>query len=167
MRKYLYAFVFLCFTACRSKQPAFTTWEVYRGDKGSTGYSALEQINKSNLDKIKVAWTYHTGDAREGNRSTVECNPIIANGRMYVTSAGLKLVSLDPASGKELWKFDPFAGSEPTGVNRGVTYWEDGADKRIFFSAGIYLYALNADNGALITAWFVTRSPATVAEPAP
>lgn len=153
MRNYLYAFVFLCFTACRSKQPAFTTWEVYRGDKGSTGYSALEQINKSNLDKIKVAWTYHTGDAREGNRSTVECNPIIANGRMYVTSAGLKLVSLDPASGKELWKFDPFAGSEPTGVNRGVTYWEDGADKRIFFSAGIYLYALNADNGALITAF--------------
>jgi quinoprotein glucose dehydrogenase len=70
---------------------------------------------------------------------------------MYVTSPQLKLIALHPSSGMEAWRFDPFAGEEATGVNRGVTFWADGDDKRIFFSAGAYLYALNADNGKLIT----------------
>ncbi|MFT3947327.1 MAG: PQQ-binding-like beta-propeller repeat protein [Agriterribacter sp.] len=135
---------------CTSKQKEYTAWEVYRGDKGSTGYSALDQINKSNLHKLKLAWIYHSGDAREGNRSTIQCNPIIVNDIMYVTSPALKLIALHPASGKEIWRFDPFAGKEPSGVNRGVTYWANGNDKRIFFSAGIYLYAVHADDGSLV-----------------
>lgn len=151
-RKYFlsYFFALQLLISCQQKQQPFTKWEVYRGDKGSTGYSALDQINKGNLDQIELAWTYHTGDAREGNRSAIQCNPIIVNGMMYVTSARLKLIALNPASGKQIWTFDPFAGSDATGTNRGVTYWTDGNEKRIFFSAGIYLYALNADNGSLI-----------------
>ena len=127
-------------------------WAVYRGNKSSTGYSGLDQINTKNLDQLKPVWTYHTGDAAKGNRSTIQCNPIVVNNRMYITSPQLKLIALDPVSGKELWRFDPFAGKTATGVNRGVTYWQDDKnDKRIFFSAGPYLYALNADNGKLIT----------------
>jgi len=136
--------------SCRGKDKPYTTWGVYRGDKASTGYSALEQINKTNLNQLEVAWEYHTADAREGNRSAIQCNPIIVNGMMYVTSPRLKLIALNPVTGKEIWKFNPFINEEATGVNRGVTYWVDGNDKRIFFSAGIYLYALNADNGSLI-----------------
>lgn len=140
---------------CHSKKDRFTTWQVYRGDKGSTGYSALNQINTTNLAKLKVAWQYHTGDAREANRSAIQCNPIIVDDKMYITSPELKLMALDPATGKEIWRFDPFAGREATGVNRGVTYWADADDKRIFFSADIYLYALNADNGMLIKSFGV------------
>ena len=127
------------------------TWAVYRGDGGNSAYSALDEINKDNVKQLEVAWTYHTGDAEEGNRSAIQCNPIIVNGRMYITSPKLKLIALDAASGKEYWKFYPFEGQEGAGVNRGVTYWEDGKDKRIFFSAGSYLYALNADDGKLIS----------------
>ena len=90
------------------------------------------------MNQLEVAWTYNTGDAEEGNRSTIQCNPIIVNGRMYVTSPKLKLIALDAASGKEVWKFDPFDSTEATGVNRGVTYWEEGGDKRIYFTAGQY-----------------------------
>lgn len=141
----------LAFVSCNEADKPFTSWAVYRGDKGSTGYSALTQINKTNLDKLDIAWVYHTGDARSGNRSTMQCNPIIVNGMMYITSPQLKLIALHPATGKELWKFDPFAGKEAAGVNRGVTYFSNGKnDKRIFFSAGTYVYALNADNGQLI-----------------
>ncbi|MEX2230860.1 MAG: PQQ-binding-like beta-propeller repeat protein [Cyclobacteriaceae bacterium] len=111
----------------------------------------MDEINRDNVDRLEVAWTYHTGDAEEGNRSAIQCNPIIVNGMMYLTSPKLKLIALDPASGKEQWKFDPFAGQDGAGVNRGVTYWEGGKDKRIFFSAGSYLYALNADDGKLIS----------------
>jgi len=140
------------FISCKQADKPYTTWSVYRGDKGSTGYSALNQINKSNLGKLELAWTYHTGDASEGNRSTMECNPIVVNGLMYVTSPQLKLIALDPATGKEKWRFDPFNAQDASGVNRGVTYWTNGkGDKRIFFSAGPYVYALNADNGERVT----------------
>src|SRR5690606_4547394 len=108
---------------------------------------------KQNVKELRVAWTYNTGDAERGNRSTIQCNPVIANGMMYVTSPKLKVIALDPATGTEIWKFDPFEGQEATGVNRGVTYWSNGNDKRIFFTAGSYLYALNADDGKLVTAF--------------
>jgi quinoprotein glucose dehydrogenase len=136
--------------SCGQKTKPFTQWSAYRGDKAATGYSALNQIDTGNLDKLSLTWVYHTGDAREGNRSAIECNPIIANGMMYVSSPLLKLIALNPATGKEIWRFDPFKGGTATGVNRGVTYWTDGRDeKRIFFSAGPYLYALNADDGTM------------------
>jgi len=151
--KVLSSFLIVLFFSCKAKDKPYTTWSVYRGDKESTGYSALDQINKNNLDQLEVAWIYHTGDAREGNRSNIECNPIIVNGMMYGTSPELKLFALDPATGKEIWKFDPFKNMEATGVNRGVTYWSDNNEKRIFFSAGFYLYALNADNGSLIASF--------------
>jgi quinoprotein glucose dehydrogenase len=139
--------------SCKQQEQSNTTWSVYRGDKGNSAYSSLDQINASNVNDLDVAWTYHTGDAEQGNRSTIQCNPIIVNGRMYVTSPKLKLIALDAGSGKEIWKFDPFEGTEATGVNRGVTYWEDKEDKRIFFAAGSYLYAINADNGTIITSF--------------
>ena len=141
---------FCILMACQQRHQPFTTWEVYRGDKGSTGYSALDQINNANLALLEVAWMYHTGDAREGNRSTIQCNPIVVNGMMYVTSPQLKLIALDPLIGKEIWKFNPFIQEEATGVNRGVTYWAENNDKRIFFSAGHFLYALDADDGSLL-----------------
>src|SRR5690349_21609494 len=131
-------------------QDDHSTWAVYRGDAGNTAYSGLNQINKENVNQLAVAWTYHTGDAEPGNRSAIQCNPIIVNGMMYVTSPKLKLIALDPANGKEIWKFDPFEGQQSAGVNRGVTYWESDNDKRIFFTAGSYLYALNADSGKLV-----------------
>ena len=144
--------LFLAF-ACDNNKGAHQRWSIYRGDAANTAYSSLDEINKENVSQLEVAWTYHTKDAEEGNRSAIQCNPIIVNGMMYFTSPKLKLIAVDPASGKEIWKFDPFSGQEATGVNRGVTYWEDGKEKRIFLSAGSYLYALNADDGNLISAF--------------
>ena len=92
-------------TSCHNEAQD-TTWPVYRGNSESTAYAALDQINKTNVNKLKVAWIYKTGDAREGNRSTIQCNPIIVNGMMYVTSPQLKLIALNPESGKEIWKGD-------------------------------------------------------------
>lgn len=150
LQKVCFPISVLIFLSCEPKDNLYTTWSVYRGDQGNTAYSGLDQINSQNVQQLEVAWTYHTGDAEEGNRSTIQCNPIIANGKMYVTSPKLKLIALDPASGKESWKFDPFIGTEASGVNRGVLYWEENQDKRIYFSAGSYLYAINADNGSVI-----------------
>ncbi|MEM9832687.1 MAG: PQQ-binding-like beta-propeller repeat protein [Bacteroidota bacterium] len=144
--------------ACSStppEQPASedmqSEWRVYRGTKASNQYSALDQINTQNVDQLEVAWTYQTGDATE--RSAIQCNPIMVDGTLYATSPQLKVVALNAATGEEQWVFDPVEQWKSTGVNRGVTYWEQGKDKRIITSAGPYLYALNADNGQLINSF--------------
>ncbi len=125
-------------------------WRVYGGDAGATRYSPLDQINRSNVSKLEVAWTFRTGDAHDRPRTTIECNPLVIDGVMYLTTALLKVCALDAATGKHLWTFDPFDGAEytkPRGVNRGVTYWGEGQDQRIFFVAGPRLYALSAKTG--------------------
>lgn len=138
----------LSLIAC--SRPGGSGWSVYRGDVANTAYSSLKQINKDNVKGLSVAWTFHTGDAEAGNHSTIQCNPIIADGLMYITSPKLKLFALEPATGKEVWQFDPFEGAQYSGVNRGVTYWESGTDRRIYFSAGPYLYARDAKDGKSI-----------------
>ncbi len=128
-------------------------WRVYGGNPAGTKYSPLDQINRSNVRKLKVAWTYHTGDSRRKPATTIECNPLVAHGVMYLTTAQLKLAALEAATGKLLWQFDPFEGSDediPRGVNRGVAYWEDGDDQRVFFVARAHLFAFDAKTGKLI-----------------
>ena len=147
---FLISFIFLMIS-CHKEDKPYTTWSVYRGDAGSTGYSALNQINKNTVKNLEVAWTYHTRDAATENHSTIQCNPIIANGMMYVTSPKLQVIAIEPATGKEIWKFNPFKKGEASGVNRGVTYWERGNDKRIFIAASSFLYAINADTGQVIS----------------
>jgi quinoprotein glucose dehydrogenase len=146
-------FITCVILSCKQQHKSYSTWSVYRGDPGNSAYSSLDQINTSNVNQLEVAWTYNSGDAEEGNRSTIQCNPIIVNGRMYVTSPKLKLIALNAANGKEIWKFDPFDSTEAAGVNRGVTYWEENGDKRIFFTASQYLYAINADDGTIVSSF--------------
>lgn len=132
-------------------------WPVYLGDKSSSHYSSLRQIDTGNVQQLKIAWIYHTGDADTLTHSQIECNPIEVNGVLYATSPGLKLFALDAATGKPEWIFDPFADTSETkvqiSVNRGVTYWSDGNDRRIFYTAGSYLYAVAAATGKLITSF--------------
>jgi quinoprotein glucose dehydrogenase len=128
-------------------------WRVYGGNPAGTHYSPLDQINRTNVHKLKVAWTYHTGDSRLKPATTIECNPLVVNGVMYLTTAQLKLCALDAATGKFLWQYDPFEGvdeDKPRGVNRGVAYWENGTDQRILFVARARLWAFDAKTGKLI-----------------
>jgi quinoprotein glucose dehydrogenase len=104
---------------------------------------------------LAVAWTYRTGDADTVNHSQIQCNPIIVNGVMYATSPKLKLIAVDALTGQPKWVFDPTNGQDQGNQrarfslnnNRGVTYWENGDDKRIFYTAGFLLYALDANTG--------------------
>src|SRR5699024_9373516 len=144
-------FLLLIFTACQGQNQEtdkkHREWKVFKGNKASTSYSSLDQINKENVDQLEVAWTYHSGDARRAGSQT---SPVIVDGVMYLTTPGIKVAALDAATGEELWVFDPFEGEEPVFVNRGVTYWEEGEDRRIFHTADHLLYALDAKTGALI-----------------
>ena len=128
-------------------------WPAYGGGPENTHYSTLAQINRENVSHLQVAWTFDTGDSFPG--SEMECNPIVVGGVLYATSPKNNVVALDAATGKLRWRFDPNAGRKVVGKmrNRGVAYWAAENDRRIFFAARQYLYALNADTGRVIDAF--------------
>lgn len=135
-----------------SKNPYLErTWSVYKADNASSGYSILDQINVKNVNEIEIAWTHKFKDAPEGSRgSNNESNPIIIDGVMYTLSGRHRVYALNATSGEEIWSFDPFDGGAGGGIGRGVTYWEEGKDKRILFTGGDKLFALNAETGVPI-----------------
>lgn len=137
----------LCIGAVLPHPPApDTDWFEYNGDGARSHYSPLTQINTQNVQRLKVAWTYASGGADTvGSRSQIQCNPIIINGVLYGVSADIQAFAIDAATGKPHWKshLTDNGGS----LSRGVTYWAEGTEKRIFFGAGRWLHALNATTG--------------------
>jgi quinoprotein glucose dehydrogenase len=131
-------------------------YPVYGGNKAGNRYSPLNQINVNNVQNLQVAWTYFANEKQDTSggkplrtRET-QCQPIVVNGILYGTSAELNLFALDAATGQQKWKFEPIKDKQKFNTNRGVMYWEDGDDKRILYSAGAFLYAVNAMTGKSI-----------------
>jgi quinoprotein glucose dehydrogenase len=128
-------------------------WPAYLGDKAVSHYSDLSQINTQNVQQLERLWTYHSGDAREG-RSQIQCNPLIVDGVLYGTSPVVNLFAINAATGDELWHFIPTGGAPGTGaggVNRGLVYWSDKNDRRLLFTAGSFLYAVDPGTGKAVT----------------
>jgi quinoprotein glucose dehydrogenase len=121
-------------------------WPVYLGDKAASHYSSLAQITTKNVTQLEVAWTWHAGDAR-GDQTQIQCNPLIIDGILYGSTPQLTVFALEAATGRELWRFAPM---EPNGVNRGLAYWANGDDRRLLFSAGHWLQAIDPRTGQLI-----------------
>src|SRR5690606_192092 len=79
-----------------------------------------------------------------------ESNPIIIDGVLYTMSARHHIYAMNASTGEQIWSFNPFGDAAGGGVGRGVTYYEDGDDKRILFTGGDKLFAVNAATGELI-----------------
>lgn len=122
-------------------------WPIYHGDPEGTHYSPLARIHRGNVAALKPVWVYRSGDHGRGASTTIECNPLIIDGTLYGTTPGLKVFALDATTGRELWHFDPWDGRPGRGVNRGLAWWSSGDDRRLYFAAGVRLYALNARTG--------------------
>jgi quinoprotein glucose dehydrogenase len=117
-------------------------WPV-NGGVNNIRYSTLTQIDTTNVAQLKVAWTYDSRDSFSG--SEMQSNPIVVNGKLYVTTPALKVVALDAATGHEIWKFDPSSGAPPGARfrHRGVAVGHG----RVFVTYRNWLYALDADTG--------------------
>ncbi|MBM3728513.1 MAG: pyrroloquinoline quinone-dependent dehydrogenase [Acidobacteria bacterium] len=143
----LTALLLLSQTGFAADAARYRDWRIYGGGHDSIRYSALKQINRTNAAKLKVAWTYDTGDAFNG--SEMQCNPIVVDGVFFATTPKLKVIALDAATGALKWSFDPDDGRPVIGKrrNRGLVYWADGNDRRLFVSARQFLFALDARTG--------------------
>src|SRR3989454_7490656 len=123
-------------------------WPGYGGGPESMRYSSLTQINRDNVKRLQVAWTFDASDGTLGTE--LEVNPIVVHGVMYAPTASLNVVALNAATGELVWRFDPYSGRHVRGGGgrvRGVAYWGDGQDERIFVGVQQFLYALDAKTG--------------------
>ena len=140
--------VLLVALGCARSGPSADDWRVTGGELGNSRYSALDQINSGNVAQLQVAWIYHTGDLPPNGHGEIQATPIVVDGVLYTTTPALAVIALRADSGTLQWRFDPFADRErESHVNRGVVYWADGSDRRIFCTAGRRLYALDARTG--------------------
>ena len=127
--KFFFGFSILFLVAsCSHSEKKYNTWKNYGGNKESNHYSSLVQIDTGNVSQLQVAWIFNTGDADTAKNSQIQCNPIIIDSIMYVTSPTLKLFALHAGTGKKIWEFNPDSLSITRQLNfvlnnsRGVTY---------------------------------------------
>ena len=115
-------------------------WHEYNGGVDGDHYSPLTQINRANVQGLRPAWTFDTGE-----RGGMETNPLVVGRVLYAYTPKQKVFAVDAATGKQLWRFDP--GVEGTQPARGLAYWTDGKQKRIFAGVMNFVYALDPDTG--------------------
>lgn len=115
-------------------------WPAYNGGPEAGHYSSLAQISRGNVDQLKVAWSFDTGEV-----GGLQDNPLIVGGTLYAYTPTQKVIALDAATGKLKWKFDSgVGGTQPA---RGVAYWTDAKEERIFAGVMNFLYCLDAHTG--------------------
>ena len=134
----------------RSSAPKpYTTWSDYAGSADSAQYSALNQINRSNVSTLQVAWTFPTGDA-----APYIFNPVVVDTVMYVLAKNNSIVALDAITGKQLWVHENPKGRITT---RGINYWEnkDRSERRLLYSNNNFLQAIDALTGESIDSFGV------------
>ncbi|MHA4866606.1 outer membrane protein assembly factor BamB family protein [Duganella sp. PWIR1] len=128
-------------------------WPWYHGNAHGTHYSTLDQINTGNVKDLKVAWTFDSGDAfgDGGNQSDMQGNPLVVGDRFYFVSPKGRLFCLNAATGEQRWVFDPAFGEDIRTKQRlrGVSYWRNGGEERIFVTFRGHLMAVDARTGKL------------------
>jgi quinoprotein glucose dehydrogenase len=138
----LTGFAIAAAAAQAAMQSGDASWPV-NGGIDNIRYSPLAQINRDNVSKLQVAWTYDARDAFKG--SEMQSNPIVVDGVLYATTPTLKVIAVDAANGREIWKADP-SGGAPSGArfrHRGVTVHQD----RVFVTYRSFLWALDRRTG--------------------
>ncbi|MBI1784568.1 pyrroloquinoline quinone-dependent dehydrogenase [Candidatus Sumerlaeota bacterium] len=132
-------------------------WLYYSGDSGSTKYAALDQINKDNFKNLQIAWRWQSLDDTSTppiKAYRFEPTPLMVHGVLYSSLSSSRVVALDAATGNLIWSFDPDVQKyirRPTNlgfVHRGVAYWTDGKEERIFIGTGsAHMVAIDAKTG--------------------
>ncbi|HKF01774.1 MAG TPA: PQQ-binding-like beta-propeller repeat protein, partial [Candidatus Sulfotelmatobacter sp.] len=131
-----------------------TDWPTYAADLAGTRYRPLDQINASNFNDLEIAWRFKTDNLGNRPEYKLEGTPLMVNGVLYTTAGSRRAaVALDAATGELLWVHGesegPRGAAAPRQLSgRGLAYWSDGHEGRIFYvTPGYRLICLDAKTG--------------------
>jgi glucose dehydrogenase len=126
--------------AAAADTEARTDWRVYNGGVNGDHYSPLTQITPANVGSLRQVWRVDVGT--DGG---VQANPLVVDRVVFGYGPTLDVFALDGATGKQMWKFESgIVGRQPS---RGMSYWSDGKEKRLFAYIMNFLYALDPESG--------------------
>ncbi|MBV8847360.1 MAG: pyrroloquinoline quinone-dependent dehydrogenase [Bryobacterales bacterium] len=135
-------------------------WPTYGADLGNTHYSALDQIDASNFNKLTVAWRFKTDSLGPRPEYQFETTPLMVRGVVYTTAGTRRdVVALDAANGEMLWMHRENEGARGSNAprqlsGRGLAYWTDGREERILYvTPGYRLIALDAKTGSPVSSF--------------
>ena len=139
-------------------------WPAYAGDAGATHFSPLADINRANVNRLAVAWSFKPNEGPLKEFGTQPGNfqntPLMIDNVVYLSTPYNRVVALEARTGRELWRFDPEPfkdGQPPNGtgfVHRGVAAWRDGnGSLRIFMNSRYRLIALDAESGKPVSSF--------------
>ena len=140
--------------------PKDTEWPSYAADLAGTRYRPLDQINATNFKDLEIAWRIKTDNFGNRPEYKLEGTPLMVNGVLYATAGSRRAaIALDAATGELLWIHGEHEGDRGANAprqlsGRGLAYWSDGKEERIFYvTPGYRLICLNAKTGTLIPAF--------------
>ena len=129
-------------------------WSTYGADLGSTRYSPLDQINRTNFSNLEIAWRFKTDNLGPRPEFNLESTPLMVKGVLYAAAGTRRsVVAVDAGSGELLWKFSYNEGKRAEAAprqlsGRGLAYWTDGRSERIIYvTPGYQMIALDAKIG--------------------
>ncbi len=134
-------------------------WSNYGGDPGGTRHVALGDVNIENVQRLTNVWTFQTGELETYlgdeyllERAAFEATPIMVNKMLYFPTPSNRVFALNPATGKEVWSFDPKLHLGDLDLSemtcRGVSYWSNGIERRLLMGTiDGRLFSINADDG--------------------
>ena len=139
---------------------AMIEWPHVGAEQAHTKYSAAEGITAASVGDLEIVWQWEPNETpleAYGTRpGPFQATPIMIGNVLYLSTMYTRVVALDAETGAELWTFDPKAyeggpkGAGPNGFkHRGVAWWSDGNDDRIFLNSRDRLYAIAAATGEL------------------
>ena len=150
-------------TLCEAQaQEAPIEWPYVGSEQSHTKYSAATEITRANVTQLEVAWEWEVGELplpESGTRpGAFQATPIMIDNVLYVSTMYNRVVALDAETGEEHWAFDPGSSvTNPRGVSpggfkhRGIAFWRDGDERRIFLNSRNHLYAIDARTGELVS----------------
>ena len=123
-------------------------WPVYHGDHTASHYSPLDEIHAGNVNDLQPAWIFRTEF-----QGTMQCNPLIIDGVVYLVDQRLRVFALDAATGNQRWSYDPSPNGNSSGGCRGFAHWKsaDGSQQRLFYTVGNHVHALDPSKGIIAT----------------
>jgi quinoprotein glucose dehydrogenase len=132
-------------------------WHNYNRDLPSSRYSPLSQIDRTNVGKLALEFQWRPDSGVAPREFKNESTPLMIHGMLYFSTAlNRDVVAADAQTGRQKWRWhqdeDDRASIAPRrGSGRGVSYWTDGKEERIFVvTPGYRLIALDAKTGAMI-----------------